>query len=133
VGVTVLDLETGSSRRVSRDLAAAWYWSPDGSRLAVLEPEYRGDGPILFHWRVWDGEEDFLTPTFSPALSLLQETTPFFSQYAQSWSMWAPDGAAFAFPIDLPDAPGTIVVQPVEPLGRPFALGRGTFVAWSPR
>lgn len=132
VGVTVVDLATGREERVSTDLAAAWYWSPDGSRLAVLEPVYDGDGPISFRWRVWDGSSDLLTPTFTASLPLLQETTPFFSQYAQSWSMWSPDGSAFAFPIDLPGAANTIVVQPADAELPPFAVGRGTFVAWSP-
>jgi Tol biopolymer transport system component len=132
VGVRIVDLETGRRREVSDEVAAAWYWSPDGSRLAVLEPVYDGNGPILFRWRVWDGERTFLTPTFVPSLSLLQDTTPFFSQYAQSWSMWSPDGAAFAFPVDLPGSPNTILVQPSAPDARPYAIGHGTFVAWSP-
>ncbi len=132
VGVTVVDLRSGQVEQISSDLAAAWYWSPDGSRLAVLEPVYDGDGPISFRWRLWDGSSDVLTPTFTASLPLLQETTPFFSQFAQSWSMWAPDSSAFAFPLDLPGAANTIVVQPVDPDLPPYALGRGTFVAWSP-
>lgn len=132
VGVTVVDLVTGRQERISSEIAAAWYWSPDGSHLAVLEPVYDGDGPISFRWRVWDGDADVLTPRFTAALPLLQETTPFFSQYAQSWSMWAPDGSAFAFPLDLPGEPNTIVVQPVGTDLPPYAIGRGTFVAWSP-
>jgi Tol biopolymer transport system component len=132
VGVTVVDLDTGRAERISTDVAAAWYWSPDGTRLAILEPVYDGDGPISFRWRVWDGTSDVLTPTFTASLPLLQETTPFFSQFAQSWSMWAPDGSAFAFPLDLPGAVNTIVVQPVDPDLPPYTVGRGTFVAWSP-
>ena len=132
VGVTVLDLATGRAERVSTEIAAAWYWSPDGSRLAVLEPLYDGDGPILFRWRLWDGDGTEVGPTFTASLSLLQETTPFFSQYAQSWSMWSPDGKAFAFPLDLPGAPDTIVVQPVDAGVPAYAVGRGSFVAWSP-
>lgn len=132
VGVRVVDLRTGRQERVSRGIAAAWYWSPDGERLAVLEPVYDGDGPIAFRWRLWDGRSRVLGPMFTPTLSLLQETTPFFSQYAQSWTMWSPDGEAFAFPLDLPGAPSTIVVQPIDPDLPAYAIGRGTFVAWSP-
>lgn len=132
VGVTVIDLATGRSERISTEIAAAWYWSPDGSRLAILEPVYDGDGPIAFRWRLWDGTDAAEGPSFTPSLRLLQETTPFFSQYAQSWSMWSPDGKAFAFPLDLPGAPDTIVVQPVDARVPAYAVGRGSFVAWSP-
>jgi hypothetical protein len=46
--------------------------------------------------------------------------------------MWSPDGKAFAFPLDLPGAPDTIVVQPVDAGVPAYAVGRGSFVAWSP-
>jgi hypothetical protein len=46
--------------------------------------------------------------------------------------MWSPDGAAFAFPVDLPGAPNTVMIQPAEEGASPYPIGRGTFVAWSP-
>ncbi len=132
VGVTVLDLRSGEIQHVSSEVAAAWYWSPDGSRLAVLEPVYASDGPITFRWRIWGGSASFTTPVFSPGLTLLQSYQPFFSQYAQSMSMWAPDGSAFAFPIEVPGSLTSIVVQPVDRDEPPYLVSEGTFAAWSP-
>jgi TolB protein len=132
VGVTIADLRTGERLQLTTQPAVAFSWSPDGSRLAVLEPIYQPTGTIFFRWVVWDGTDAFTTAAFSPALALLQAYAPFFSQYAQSVSMWAPDGSAFAYPADVAVGPPVIWVQPAEPDTDPFPVGRGTFVAWSP-
>jgi len=120
---------------VQLHLGLARLWARQGDPIAAWQAVGEGEpdtpyavlaGNLLFP-KVPRG-----LPTFVPSLSLLQDTTPFFSQYAQSWSMWSPDGAAFAFPVDLPGSPNTILVQPSAPDARPYAIGHGTFVAWSP-
>ena len=132
VGVTVLDVDTGRAERVTVQPAVAFFWGPSGDRLLILEPIYRIAGPMYFRWVVWDGKDSIVTSAFTPGISLLTEYTPFFSQYAQSLTMWAPDGSAFAYPADRPPAPSTIFVQPVTSGQEPYALGTGSFVAWSP-
>ena len=72
---------TDGSREVvaTREPAMAWSWSPDGRRLAVLEPVY-GD-QIRFRWRIWSDEGSFTTPPFSGSITFLQEAA-FFTQFA---------------------------------------------------
>jgi WD40-like Beta Propeller Repeat len=132
-GVSIVDVATGRLSRVSREIAMAWSWSPDGRSLAILEPVYHRDGPILFHWRVvLDGSHTFVTDPFTASDSLLREYAPFFGQFAQSSSMWAPDGSAFAFSADFPDSPSQIVVQRAKRGADPFIVGQGAFFGWSP-
>lgn len=137
VGVTVVDLVTGEVERITIRPAMAFSWSPDGRRLLILEPMYT-PGRISFRWIVWERDapggdaERFATASFTPGLSLLRDYTPFFSQYAQSSTMWAPDGSAFAYPALGSSADTEIVVQPLDPDIPSYVLGAGSSVAWAP-
>jgi hypothetical protein len=131
MGVTVVDVATGDVTRVSREIAMAWSWSPDGHGLAILEPVYQGEGPILFQWRLWDGTGTYSTDPFTASVSLITDYAPFFGQFAESSTMWAPDSSAFAFSADLPSGP-SIVVQPAKHGAEPFVVGQGSFLGWSP-
>lgn len=131
VGVTIVDVATGRAERVTTRPAVAFSWSPGGERLAILEPVYRVTGPIRFRWVIWDGSDTIETEPFIAGIALLTEIVPFFNQYAQSASMWSPDGRAFAYPVDAPPLGTTIWIQPVDG-SPPFRLGPGAFVAWAP-
>jgi len=122
---------TDGSREVvaTSEPAMAWSWSPDGRRLAVLEPMY-GD-EIRFRWRIWSDEGSFTTPPFSGSITFLQEAA-FFTQYAQSTTMWSPDSSAFAYPAEVDDAGPVILVQPAARDAQPFVVGSGSWVGWSP-
>ncbi len=130
VGVSVVDLTTGEVERVSTGVAHAWFWSPDGSQLAILEPVYT-EGSISFRWRMWDGTTSFATDAVNPSETMLRRYTPFFSQYAQSSTVWAPDGSAIAFPVDGPGG-AAIMVQPARDGARAFEVAEGSSVLWSP-
>jgi TolB protein len=60
---------------------------------------------------------------------MLQDTFPFFPQYAQSVSFWAPDSSAFAYAGAVGDEPG-IWIQDLEG-DAPTKVSDGTWVAWS--
>jgi dipeptidyl aminopeptidase/acylaminoacyl peptidase len=129
LGVQVAALDGSGVVEATTAPALAWSWSPDGRRLAVLEPIY-GEGAILFRWRVWSDDGSFVTAPFAGSLSLLQDAA-FFTQFAQSTSMWAPDSSAFAFAAETEDGP-VIHVQPATRGAQPFSVGPGAWVAWSP-
>ena len=61
---------------------------------------------------------------------MLQDTFPFFPQYAQSLSFWAPDSSAFAFAGQV-EGQGGIWVQDLAE-DSPTMVSDGTWVAWSP-
>ena len=64
-----------------------------------------------------------------PAPGLLRDLVPFFDQYAQSMTLWSPDGSAFAFP-GVVDGEDGIWVQELAGAD-PRRIAGGSWVAWS--
>jgi hypothetical protein len=131
LGVTVLDVRTGELTRVSDDPALAWSWSPNGRRLAILEPIY-GPDAVSFRWRLTGEGPDVVTEPFVVPLRYLRAIVPFFTQFAQSGTMWSPDGKAIAYPVETPSGP-MIAVRPAGPDGVAAIVAIGDSVTWSPR
>jgi TolB protein len=129
--LTVIDLDTGESVEVTDAPIAAYFWSPDGQRLLFLQPE-RDEDQIWFRWGVWDGTSSFLLPRFVPSLLFLRDYLQFFEQYAQSISLWSPDGSAFAYPGMNEAGEEGIWIQSAQPDRAPVLVADGDFVAWSP-
>lgn len=129
--VAVVSLRSGRSRTVGDVPASAFHWSPDGRRLLLMVPT-EGDDPTAHRWHVWDGSETTeIGPTFLPSPTYLREYLPFFGQFAQSMTIWSPDGRSFAFPGLIGDRAG-IWVQDLGSDEPSFVIEDGTVVAWSP-
>ncbi|MGA9598019.1 MAG: hypothetical protein WBV06_17840 [Acidimicrobiia bacterium] len=109
---------------VSDGLAGAFFWSPDGSRLLVLDVVSDTEAS----WSVWDGTTLAEVAAFRPPPSYVANFLPFFDQYAQSVSLWSPDGSAFAFPGTV-DGESGVWVQKLD--GTRTRVSDGTWVAWS--
>jgi TolB protein len=129
--LSVLDRETGSVEPVTADIVPAFFWSPDGSRLLYLLPEQTPEG-FWFRWGVWDGESAFTTPRFVPTDVFAREYLRFFEQYAQSMTLWAPDGSAFTYAGTDEAGRVGVWVQPVRAGAEPILVTDGVFAAWSP-
>lgn len=123
--LVVVDAGDGSFVEVESATVAAFSWDPGGQRLLVLEVTEIG----TFGWRVWEDGESEVLVEFLPSPGFLRDLVPFFDQYAQSMTLWAPDGTAFAFPgtvggtdgIWRQDLSGSDAVR----------ISDGTWVAWS--
>ncbi len=72
----------------------AFWWAPDGERLAVLMPSYSGDGRFQVRFHRADGTfERAMEPT---TLSQDMRTmVSFFDQYSLSHHLWSADGRWF--------------------------------------
>ena len=81
---------------------------------------------------MWDGTSSFLTPRFVPSMLIAGAYLRFFEQYAQSMSLWSPDGSAFAYPGTNEDGEEGIWIQSARPDRAPVLVADGDFVAWSP-
>lgn len=123
----VLDLETGDVTVVSLREVLAFFWSPVGDRLLMLE---QGEGDGAVRWRVWDGENLTDGPIFQPGAGFAREFLAFFDQYQRSTSLWAPDGSAYAFPGRIDGEDGIWVADPASE--RATRVAGGSWVAWSP-
>lgn len=132
VPLSVIDLASRKVQGVSPSPAAAFFWSPGGERLLFLVPDPDEDLPWL-RWHVWDDGSAFATPRFLPSPSFAREYLPFFDQYAQSMSLWAPDGSAFAYPGLNESGEAGIWVQEARANVAPLLVAEGgLLVAWSP-
>jgi TolB protein len=129
----VVDLETQRTRELSDRPVLAFYWSPDGRKLAFLALD-TVNGRIGLRWNVWDGQATRRYAGFFPSQELLQNYLPFFDQYAQSHRIWAPSSDAFVFAGTLENGESGIWVQEVgDDAASPVSIGPGVLATWSPR
>ncbi len=132
-GLMVIDLETGLRQVLADDTVAAWEWSPDGSRLAWLS--LPTGGPRIGHWNFWsvDGSDLAIsrTPDFGLSRKYAEVYLPFFAQYGQSVTGWAPDSSAFAFAGNVAGERG-VWVQLIDDLAEAQQVSGGDVVTWGP-
>ena len=126
--LTVVDLTDGSFTSVTNEPTPIFQWDALGEQL--LYATFVDDPAPGLMWHVWeDGIVTAFEP-FVPVSSWFGTVAPFFDQYAQSISLWSPDGSAFAYPA-LVDSVSQIMVQEVAEQS-PTAIAQGTWVTWSP-
>lgn len=128
---------------------ASIYWSPDGSKLALLTLTRPNDGPtaakidglaaplpqeFLMRWWVYHLATAELQPvmTFQPTLNFLQ-TVPYFDQYHLSLSYWSPDSRYLVVTerLEESDAVGKVWVVDTEGDAAPRKIGDGSLAVWS--
>lgn len=129
--LSVVDRESGAIEEVATGSAPSFFWSPAGDRLLYLYSETEADR-VWLRWGVWDGETTFSTPRFAPTLVFARDYLQFFEQYAQSMSLWSPDGSAFAYAGASESGEEGIWVQSALPGSGPVLVAGGVFAAWSP-
>ena len=143
-GLTVRSESLGPSPTEVEDDVLAFFWSPDGTRLAyVTLSDTRG----ALRWMVMDVGDGSRWPAadFIPSrdqLTMFQ----FFDQYAYSHSLWAPDSSALVFAGRLSSGPTTasrvadrtaqtshIIVMDAGQSGLADIIADGILGFWSPR
>ncbi len=90
----ILDLVSLATTEATSAPVIAFFWSPDGSRLAALVSI--GDGWV--QWLVIDGSNTLRLSPFRPTRSWAGAVLPFFEQYAQSHTPWSPDSSSLVAP-----------------------------------
>ena len=122
----------------------AFFWSPDGTKIALVTLSERQGALSLAMYDVLTDERTRLVD-FAPSAEQLT-MFQFFDQYAYSHSIWSPDSNSIVFAGDLlTDSvtashgghPGHssfhIVVVNVEPVAEAHVIGEGIMGFWSPR
>ena len=128
-GVYVQPVDGGNRTLVTHDGAPAFFWSPTGDHLLLLTVTGTGSSRTA-RWRVWSGDHVTTSAAYEPSQTFGQQYLPFFDQYAQALTPWAPDGSAFAFAGVVGGSAG-VYVQQVDG-GAPTRVSDGEFVLWSP-
>ena len=146
--LSVFSAEDGLLRTIFEGKIRAFWWSPDSSRLAIME-----DSPVIEFadlWSVLDIESGEMTPLatlFASDDFFFVQT--FFDQYMESHSIWAPDSSRIVIAgaivdlaevvqpngeVELPEAfVSRIWVIDAEGVDDPVSIGTGTIASWSPR
>jgi TolB protein len=146
-----MDAVTGEVTLLSRDLVAAFFWSPDGRYLATISLNQGLEGDIvegngrrtLGKANKQDHPEIRLSLTlidvttgdrqrllsFQPSVVFITQFLPYFDQYALSHRIWSPDSLAIVLPV-VNGRNSQVTVIPIngDP-SRPIAEGNMPF--WS--
>jgi len=134
VPLSVIDRENGTTRRVATEYSPAFFWSPDGTKLLSLRPEV--EERLVFRWNVWEDGSSFSTERFVPSLELSRDYLQFFEQYAQSMTLWSPDGTAFVYAGQQVESGESgesgIWIQPATLGTAPIRVADGVVASWSP-
>ena len=131
-GLVLIDAATGERRRIFDGSVLSFFWSPDGSRIAIASP---GPGGGSLEWLVVavdTGTKTLLTP-FVPAsdyLTFLQ----FFDQYAPSHLVWSADSRYLVFAGTIPadESRSRAWVVDVTGAEEPLAVADGRLAFWVP-
>ena len=132
----LVDVETGERRVIMQREVVAFYWSPNGQRLAIVH----GSSDLALQWSVVDvATEVVLTTAFYIPSPEYFTQLSFFDQYAYSHSPWSPDSSSLVFagkvpatPDVVPEALNQVYVLDVDSGGEPVAIAEGALAFWVP-
>lgn len=156
----LLDLDSGDNRLLISDVVIAFFWSPDGQKIALLtldrieeaegqastdtllfasqstsrEEKQSAQAARRIFLNLWvlnlDDEEPRPLITFEPTDIFLNQFLPYFDQYALSHRLWSPDSTALVLPIKDEEGQDEVVVVPV--IGEePLVIAEGEVAFWS--
>ena len=149
------DTETAETTLLSSDLVLAFFWSPDGEKIAILtapfsqgfENEQQVNGgiknvrttktipvqrnPHQFKLSVININtgEGVQIAEIIPSITFMTQFIPFFDQYALSHRLWSPNSDKLVLPI-IEDQENKIVVFPASG-GKRTEIGSGDSAFWS--
>ena len=141
-GLWLVDVNSGSERRVIADPLLCFFWSPDGARVAYVTPSEDAEGSVKWAVASIDGgDEPRSLVDFRPTQEQLTAFM-FFDQYCQSHSLWSPDSSRIVFsgvlgvekvraPLPEGDETGVFVVD-ADGTGEPRRIAQGSIGFWSP-
>lgn len=125
--VAVIDTRVGQVEIIDGEPVVGLWWSPDGDSLLLLTPISGGSALMAKVWSRDDGLVEY--SRYRPSPIQTRDLLPFFPQYAQSMTFWAPDSSGFAI---AGEVGGEIGIW-VHRLGvaEPTRVSDGLWVAWS--
>ena len=142
----LLDADEGFLEQAIDETVLAFFWSPDGRKLAYLTAAPRGgtrqvvelaqDAPVRLRLRIAyvDGtsiEQADTIAVFTPPATFLGQFLPFFDQYSRSHRVWSPGSDALVFPVLGPGGRSQVVRFGLD--GDQRVLADGDMPFWNVR
>jgi TolB protein len=134
--LSVASLDGGGPRRLVDETVLAFFWSPNGERIAYFTvADVSGSGADaqielgLSVVNVADGKATTLG-TYLPTPDFIN-IIPYFDQYAQSVTPWAPDSRYFVINQVDRDASQNVVIIDMVGDQEPRFIAEGTLAWWS--
>jgi TolB protein len=135
----LIDIPAGKTRIVIKEPFAAYFWSPDGTRILYAKRKRDSE---LWTWAVVEAAngKTHEVADFAPSRPLIQ-VFQYFDQYALSHRLWSPDSQQFVFtgsagqdahPATALRNPTVYVVQATA-RATPKVLADGHIAFWSPQ
>ena len=135
-GLAIFDADSGEKTQVTTREVVAFFWSPDGEKLAYVTVD-RSASTISWYVNDRSGRSEKKLTDFIPSHEQLFVMFAFFDQYAYSNQLWSPDSNALVYSGRDPDANGTggstIQVISVDGNDPPLVIAPGNLAFWSPR
>ncbi len=129
--VVIVEIATRQIIDVIETETGGLWWSPDGTKLAILGPH--APGTTLVDWTIWEDGTTFTTDPFRLTTLYTQAYVPFFDQFAQSVTPWSPDSTRFVYPAISTNDERGIFVQEARPGVPPILIADdGILAFWSP-
>ena len=145
--LTIIDAGGGRETTLPHDDVIAFFWAPNGQRLAYLVPARAGEEqgleldplfarqPRLFYaeLRVADVRRgnSWRVVQFPLSDGFLRQHLPFFDQYLRSMSIWSPNSRFVAYAaLTAEGAPG-IFISAASGTLRPQFVAAGDLPSWS--
>jgi len=128
-GVAVVDLVTGAVETVTLERRWLASFSPDGSSLLTLSVTDRLGGG---RWDIWSDGRSIASIPFAPSRLTAATRFPFYDQFVQAGTRWAPDGASFAFARSVAGSAAGEIVRYDVASGETTVIGSGRLVLWRP-
>lgn len=122
----VIDLATGERTPISDRISIWTEWSPDGSKLALMQANRTGDGAM---WAIWDGAETTSVVSFQPTLTFFRNYVFFSWQFTESPRVWSPGSDAVVYGANVDGTPGIWIVRTDGT--EPVRVSDGTVAFWS--
>ncbi len=147
-GITLLNLDDGTSSTVTEHNVYCFFWSPDGKKLAVAtregddmaEPIFGNEefvplGELVLRWWIYDLEKDEMVPliSFSPLIEF-RMSAAYFEQFSSSLSYWSPDSRYLVVCTGNPESranQGTVWVVDTMGEEKPLRVAEGRHAVWS--
>ncbi len=149
--LTVLDVNTGAKKVLSNKPVVAFFWSPDGQRIASfssasatdIQPGFKGfdftpplDVPYMLLETINPEDGNARGLFYFAPTAAFQRLAAEFDRYSRSVTIWSPDSRKLVFTLTYGNANGTRdYVLETEASGsiNPRVLGNGSLAFWSPK